>query len=279
MPSAAPRPVVLSVAGSDTGGGAGIQADLRTFSRLGAFGTTALTALTAQNLAGVSAVHGVPPEFVQAEIDAVLEGFPVAAAKTGMLWSEAIVALVAAVCRARRVPHWVVDPVMVATSGSRLLREEAITAYRAQLLPVATLVTPNLDEAAVLLDTSQPVRRDEMSEAAAELARRFGCAVLLKGGHLDGAPVDLLHAGGHTWAWTHPRVHHVNTHGSGCTLSAAITARLALGDELPAACEHGLAFVHEAMRRPWDIGRGVRLAGLESGTVECVELRRMDDRG
>jgi hydroxymethylpyrimidine/phosphomethylpyrimidine kinase len=256
------RPVVLSIAGSDSGGGAGIQADLRAFSRLGAFGTTAITAITAQNLAGVSDVHGVPVATVRAQIEAVLTGFDVRAAKTGMLWSAEIVSAVAEVRRQGRVPHWVVDPVMVATSGARLLKEDAIAAYKRELLPGATLATPNLDEAAVLLERGA-IERVEVDAVARELERRLGCAVLLKGGHLQGDPVDLLCVAGHITRWSHARLGAVNTHGTGCMLSAAIAAQLGLGATLQDACALGLTFVTDALSHPWPLAPDVMLAGIE----------------
>ena len=209
------RPVILSIAGSDSGGGAGIQADLRVFSRLGTFGTTALTAITAQNLGGVTDVAAVPASNVAAQIEAVLSGFPVRAVKTGMLWSAEIVRIVAAAGASGRVPYWVVDPVMVASSGARLLREDAVAAYRELLAPHATVVTPNLDEAAVLLEIEH-IGPEDMAEAARALTARLRCPVLLKGGHLEGDPVDVLVAGGELTSWKHPRLAGVNTHGTGC---------------------------------------------------------------
>jgi hydroxymethylpyrimidine/phosphomethylpyrimidine kinase len=260
------RPAVLSIAGSDSGGGAGIQADLRTFSRLGTFGTTAITAVTAQNLAGVAEVLPVPPTIIEAQIEAVLRGFPVVAAKTGMLWSAEVVAVAARLLRAGQVRHFVVDPVMVATSGARLLREDAVEAYRELLLPGATLVTPNLDEAAVLLDVTSIALRD-LEEAARALGRRCRCPVLLKGGHLEGDPVDLLVAEGTLQRWSRRRIDNVNTHGTGCMLSAAITAALSHGMSLAKACEQGLEFVAEALRHPWELANGTRLAGIEGVTT------------
>jgi hydroxymethylpyrimidine/phosphomethylpyrimidine kinase len=260
------RPVALSIAGSDSGGGAGIQADLRTFSRLGTFGTTAITAITAQNLGGVTDVHGVPVATVQAQIAAVFEGFSVQAVKTGMLWSAEIVRAVAGARRAGPFAYWVVDPVMVATSGSRLLREDAVAAYREELIPGATLVTPNLDEAAVLLGVSR-IGRDEMQSTACELVTRLGAAVLLKGGHLDGDPVDVLAVGPNpnqdVTCWSRPRITGVNTHGTGCMLSAAIAAHLARGFSLRDSCEGGLGFVAGALSKPWLISQSTRLAAIE----------------
>jgi hydroxymethylpyrimidine/phosphomethylpyrimidine kinase len=208
------RPVVLSIAGSDSGGGAGIQADLRTLSRLEIFGTTAVTAVTAQNLTGVSEVHGVPVSHVRAQIEAVLTGFAVRAVKTGMLWSAEIVRAVAEARHSDRARYWIVDPVMVATSGARLLHDDAVEAYRRELLPGATLVTPNLDEAAVFLGVER-LRRADMAEAARSLALRLGCAVLLKGGHLEGDPLDLLWADGEVTQWTHRRLGPVRAQGPG----------------------------------------------------------------
>lgn len=260
----------LSVAGSDSGGGAGIQADLRVFRRLGVFGTTAITAVTAQNLAGVRAVGDLSPDLVAQQIAAVLEGFPVRAVKTGMLWSAAIVE---AVARALAGRPYVVDPVMVATSGARLLDAGAALAYRRHLLPAAALVTPNLDEAAVLLDRDA-IDPGDLEGAAAALHARLGCPVLLKGGHLEGDPIDLLHDGRAVTRWTHARVAGVDTHGSGCMLSAAIAAHLALGHDLTGACELGLAFVHDALARALPVAEGVRLADIEHAVADPAALTR-----
>jgi hydroxymethylpyrimidine kinase/phosphomethylpyrimidine kinase len=269
-----PRPVALSIAGSDSGGGAGIQADLRVFHRLGAFGTSAITAITAQNLQGVTDVVGLPPQSVRAQIDAVLGGFAVRAVKTGMLWSAEIVASVADVLATARLPA-VVDPVMVATSGARLLDASAIANYRKLLIPRAALVTPNLDEAAVLLDRPRIDER-AMPACAEQLFLRFGAPVLLKGGHLDGDPVDLLRYQGGIVAWRHPRVLSVNTHGSGCMLAAAIAARLAHGDELATACAHGLAFVHDALVKRLRLHGGVELADIEHAEANVAVLTRVE---
>jgi hydroxymethylpyrimidine kinase/phosphomethylpyrimidine kinase len=264
--------VALSIAGSDSGGGAGIQADLRTFTRLGVFGTTAITAVTAQNLVGVRAVTGLPPEAVEAQVEAVLAGFAVGACKTGMLWSAGIIDRVAATLAGRGIPV-VVDPVMVATSGARLLQEDAIRAYREALIPRCSLLTPNLDEAAVLLDVAR-IEEERLDETAAELGQRFGCAVLLKGGHLAGDPIDVLWHEGRWTRWRHPRIHGVNTHGSGCMLSAAIAAWLARGADLVTACERGLGFVHSALAAPLELAGDVRLAGIEHARSEDAPLQR-----
>jgi len=268
----------LTIAGSDSGGGAGVQADLRVFHRLGVFGTSAVTAVTAQNLSGVTAVRGIEPEIVRAQIAAVRGGFPVGAVKTGMLWSAAIAREVAAALAAMRLPL-VVDPVMVATSGARLLDDDAVDAYRSALAPVATLVTPNLDEAAVLsgtpIDPAADV--DSLAEAAAALGRQLDCSILLKGGHLSGDPIDVLWQPSGLVAWRHPRVAGANTHGTGCMLSAAISAHLALGHELEAACERALAFVHDALVRARPIGAG-RLAGIEEASADPRLISRVLSR-
>jgi hydroxymethylpyrimidine kinase/phosphomethylpyrimidine kinase len=264
--------VALSIAGSDSGGGAGIQADLRTFTRLGVFGTTAITAVTAQNLAGVRAVTGLSADAVEAQVEAVLAGFGVGAIKTGMLWSAGIIERVAATLSGRAIPI-VVDPVMVATSGARLLQEDAISAYREVLIPSCSLLTPNLDEAAVLLDVAR-IDEEHIDETALTLGQRFGCAVLLKGGHLAGDPVDVLWHQERWTRWRHARIHGVNTHGSGCMLSAAIAAWLARGAELVTACERGLGFVHHALAAPLELAGGVRLAGIEYASGEDAPLQR-----
>jgi hydroxymethylpyrimidine/phosphomethylpyrimidine kinase len=258
-----PRPVALTVAGSDSGGGAGIQADLRTFARLGAFGTSAVTALTAQNLAGVREVVGIAPASVRAQIEAVVEGFPVRGLKTGMLWSAAIIEEVATLVGAGALPAPVVDPVMVATSGAPLLEPDAVAAYETLLFPRARLITPNLDEAALLL--GEAVGGEELEAAAQALAARYGCAVLLKGGHAEGDPVDVLHAGGAVYRHRNERVAVVNTHGSGCTLSAAITAGLAHGRVLEDACAQAITFLQQALRVPVTLEGGAHLIGIEHG--------------
>jgi len=255
------RPVALTVAGSDSGGGAGIQADLRAFTCLGAFGTSVITCVTAQNLEGVRSVHALPPVEVQRQLEAVLDGFPVAAAKTGMLYSRAIIDVVAAAASRPGFPPLVVDPVMVATSGARLLEDDAVDAYRERLLRHAAVVTPNLDEAAVFL--GRRVRNaDDMPDAAKELADRLGCPVLLKGGHLDGNTlVDVLWDGGEFHRWEGERIEDVTTHGTGCTLSAAVAAGLALDMSLSEACTVARAYVMSALADPVVLVNGTRLLG------------------
>lgn len=250
-------PIALTIAGSDSSGGAGIQADLKTFSAFGVYGASVLTALTAQNTTGVQGVHPVPPAFVAAQITSVMSDLAVAAIKTGMLANRAIIDTVAgAMDRMPGIPV-VVDPVMVATSGDVLLEAEAIDAMRQLLLPRARLITPNLPEAAKLLDL--PVAESE-AEALVQLERlaRLGAtAVLLKGGHGSGAEaVDLLLAGGKVTRLQAPRIATRNTHGTGCTLSAAIAALLARGETLEAAVGRAKTYVHRAIAAAAELGIG-----------------------
>ncbi len=268
------RPVALTIAGSDSGGGAGIQMDLRVFARLGVFGTSALTAITAQNLEGVREALVLEPGLVRAQLDAVQAGFEVRAAKTGMLGSRAVV-LAVAEALSHGPAALVVDPVMVATSGARLLAADAVEAYREALLPRAALVTPNLDEAAVLLERP-PIDVLDLRGAADELFERLRCPVLLKGGHLAGDPIDVLRHAEGLVAWRHRRVEAVDTHGSGCMLSAAIAAFLACGAELVEACEQGLAFAHDALARALSLERGARLAGVEQAAPDVSALERLE---
>lgn len=255
------RPVALTIAGSDSGGGAGIQADLLTMTALGAFGTTVITCVTAQNLEGVTSVAALPPAEVEAQLKAVLTGFPVAAAKTGMLFSREIIEVVAARAARPGFPPLVVDPVMVATSGARLLQPDAVEAYVTLLLPRAALATPNLDEAEVLL--GRPVRMaSEMATAARALYDRLGCPILLKGGHLAGAPLDLLWDGHDEHCWRGSRIAGVISHGTGCRLSAGIAARLAAGDNLVDACAAARVHLRGVLENPTELADGRRLAGF-----------------
>ncbi|MGE0352668.1 MAG: bifunctional hydroxymethylpyrimidine kinase/phosphomethylpyrimidine kinase [Gemmatimonadales bacterium] len=249
-------PLVLTIAGSDSGGGAGIQADLKTFHQFGAFGTSVIVALTAQNTLGVRAVHAVPEDFVAAQLAAIDEDLRPAAWKTGMLATAGLVNLVAARTRGYGWGPYVLDPVMVATSGDRLLSPDAEAAVRDQLLPRATLVTPNLDEAAILV--GHPVRTPEEMEAAGRALLTHGAgAALMKGGHLPGDRlVDILVTPQGVRRFTHPRLVTGSTHGTGCTLSAAITAGLAFGRDLETAVADALDFVHRAIATAPGIGRG-----------------------
>jgi len=239
-------PVALSIAGSDNSAGAGAQADLKTFTALGVYGLTAITCVVAEVPGCVSAIASVPPEVVAEQIRLSLSAYPVGAVKTGMLHSRATIEAVCDVLENAR-PQLVVDPVMIATSGASLLEPEGIDAYRNRLFPLATLVTPNLDEARVLW--GHPVANlPEMREAGRALCDRFGCAFLLKGGHLKGEAVDLLVTpDGAMTDFTTPRVPGVSTHGTGCTLSAAIAAGLAKGMPLAEAIACAKRFVTRAI--------------------------------
>lgn len=234
----------LTIAGSDSGAGAGIQADLLTFAAHEVFGTTAITCLTAQNPDGVTAIETLPAAFVLEQILQVHRCFKLRALKTGMLHSAAVVGVVADFLRSEPGIPAVVDPVMVATSGAVLLEPEALAAVRELLLPRAVLVTPNLDEVAVLLG-ARPGNVAAMIEAGNQLVKTFGTAFLIKGGHLSGDELTdvLVQPGGNVRTYISRRVQGVNTHGSGCTLSAAIAARLALGHELDAAVEAARAYL------------------------------------
>lgn len=243
-------PVALTIAGSDSGGHAGIQADLLTFAAHGVFGTTAVTCVTAQNPDGVSAIEAMPPAFVAEQIRQVTRYFRVRALKTGMLFSAGIIDAVADCIRARRRIPAVVDPVMVATSGAVLLKPRAIAAVREQLLPLAALVTPNLDEVGVLLG-EKPATAAEMIEAGHMLARAHGVPFLIKGGHLPGGRLtDVLvrPKSGYT-TWTSERVRGVDAHGGGCTLSAAIAANLARGLDLAGAVAAARIYLSRGLRR------------------------------
>ena len=229
-------PRVLSIAGSDSGGGAGIQADLKTFSALGCYGMTAITALTAQNTQGVRAIHGVPPEFLTQQLDAVLEDIGADAVKIGMLHAPEIVRVVADAIRRHDLRKVVLDPVMVATSGDRLIAEETVSLLVSELFPLATVITPNLDEAELLL--GHPIEGiDALEPAARELLALGAPQVLLKGGHLPGDEVVdlLLGPSGAPVRLSSPRIASRNVHGTGCTLSSAIAAQLALGHGLEAS--------------------------------------------
>jgi hydroxymethylpyrimidine/phosphomethylpyrimidine kinase len=257
---------VLSIAGSDSGGGAGIQADLKTFAALGCFGMTAITAITAQNTCGVRAIHGVPPEVLRDQIDAVVEDIGVDAVKVGMLHSPDIVRTVAQAIDRHGLQRVVFDPVMVATSGAKLIDDPAIAVLVAEMFPRAMLITPNLDEAALLVGRPLTSPQD-MALAAAELIGRGARAVLLKGGHLAGDTVtDLLLEPGCPPLWMRaPRIHTPNTHGTGCTLSSAIAAHLGLGATLPEAVQQARAFVRQALQTGATVKTGQGSGPLNHG--------------
>ncbi len=253
------RARALTIAGSDSGGGAGIQADLKTFSALGVFGMTAITAVTVQNTLGVAGYEVVPADVVAAQIRAVADDIGVDAAKTGMLASAAIVEAVAIAVVDGRLPNLVVDPVSVSKHGHALLAADAVGALRDRILPLATLVTPNLPEASVLAGLEVGSRDDMVRAAEALLAAGAG-AVLVKGGHLEdgrGEAADLFHDGTRSEWLTAERIDTPHTHGTGCTLAAAIAAHLARGSELLDAAVAGKAFVTEAIRNALAIGAGI----------------------
>jgi hydroxymethylpyrimidine/phosphomethylpyrimidine kinase len=249
-------PIALTIAGSDSGGGAGIQADLKTFHALGVYGTSVITAVTAQNTMGVKAVHPVPLAHVRAQIDAVVSDLRPAAFKTGMLATIGLVETVAAGIREHGLRHYVLDPVMVASSGDRLLTEDAVAAMIQDLLPLADVVTPNLHEARIL--SGVPIMNEEDMRIAGDRILELGAsAVLIKGGHLEGeAAVDLLMDGGVERAWRRPRIDTKHTHGTGCTLSAAIAAGIARGDELTSAVDRAVRYVSRAIAAAPGLGSG-----------------------
>jgi hydroxymethylpyrimidine/phosphomethylpyrimidine kinase len=249
------RPVTMTIAGSDSGGGAGIQADLKTFQALGVYGTCALTAITAQNTVGVRAVHEIPIQTISAQIDAVVDDIGVDAAKTGMLSSAEIIGTVAERIRYWRLDRLVVDPVMVAKSGDRLLREDAVQALIRELLPLAMVVTPNLPEAEVLIGRSLETDA-EIRQAARDIRDLGPRAVVVKGGHRQGDATDLLFDGHAFHAFSSERFDTPNTHGTGCTFSAAIAAQLALGSDLVDAVSFAKRYISEAIRRSTPLGHG-----------------------
>lgn len=244
-------PVALTIATSDSGAGAGIQADLLTFAARKVYGTTVQVALTAQNPDGVSAIKELDDAFIIAQLDQLFGYYPIKAVKTGMLFNARIIRLVAHYLAQHAEVPLVVDPVMVATSGATLLQKEAIETLKTKLLPRATLITPNLDEA-VILGIEKPDGTETMTAAALQLQQTYQTAILLKGGHLegDGQIVDILATDEGARTFRHPRIHDVNTHGSGCTLSAAITAELAKDQPLHIAVRNALEYLDRGLRRP-----------------------------
>lgn len=249
--------IALTIAGSDSGGGAGIQADLKTFQRFGVFGTSAITAITAQNTRGVISWESVSPDLVRAQIDAVAEDLMPSAIKTGMLANAGVAASVSAAIKDHAFRNYVLDPVMVATSGDPLLEPDAIEVIRNQLVPQASLVTPNVHEAAILI--GEPIEdEDGMAHAAEVIVNDMGAqAVLLKGGHLESGDrvVDILYDGD-IRTFRGKRINTTNTHGTGCTLSAAITAQLANGESLHAAVRRAIDYVHNAIATAPGLGSG-----------------------
>lgn len=249
-------PKALTIAGSDSGGGAGIQADLKTFSAFRVFGMSVITAVTAQNSLGVQGVENLPPAFVARQLRSVLEDFGADAAKCGMLSTAPIIEAVAAELGSHRIEKLVVDPVMVAKSGDQLLQPEARAALADRILPLALLVTPNLPEAEVLagMRVAEP---EDMEEAARRIHVMGPRYVLVKGGHLKGDATDLLWNGRDFTRFSTPRIDSQNTHGTGCTFSAAIAAGLARGQALGDAIRSAKAYVTRAIREGFQAGRGV----------------------
>jgi hydroxymethylpyrimidine/phosphomethylpyrimidine kinase len=245
----------LTIAGSDSGAGAGIQADLKTFAALGVYGTSAITAITAQNTLGVTRVLALHPDLVAAQIDAIIDDIGAHALKTGMLANAAIIDIVARKIRQHRLKNLVVDPVMVATSGDLLIKKNAVAALRAQLLPLATVVTPNIPEAEEL--TGKPLRaRVDIEEAARHIVTMGARAVVIKGGHRRGPAVDLFFDGKKMYALSAPRIRTGNTHGTGCTFSAAIAAELAKGENLEAAVRIAKKYITAAIGAGFKVGAG-----------------------
>ena len=251
-----PPPIALTIAGSDSGGGAGIQADLKTFHAFGVFGCSALTAVTAQNTTEVAAVHALPEEIVREQIRAVATDLPPDAVKTGMLASAALVECVAQAIDEHRLPNYVLDPVMISTSGHRLLDSEAEDTIRRRLVPLATVVTPNLHEARIL--TGLPVEApSDLADAARAILDLGAKAALVKGGHFGGDdPVDLLLTQEGERIWSRPRLHTSAGHGTGCTLSAALAAGLAAGQPLADAADAAVDFVARALASAPGLGAG-----------------------
>jgi hydroxymethylpyrimidine/phosphomethylpyrimidine kinase len=250
-------PRVLSIAGSDSGGGAGIQADLKTFSALGCYGMTAITAITAQNTQGVRAIHGIPPDILAAQIDAVVEDIGADAVKIGMLHAPEVVRVVAQAIRRHGLRNVVLDPVMVATSGDRLIAEETVAVLVQELFPLARVITPNLDEAELLLG-HRIEGIEALEPAARELLALGAQAVLLKGGHLQGDEVVdlLLQPDQPAVRLASPRIASRNVHGTGCTLSSAIAAHLALGQTLEEAVRRARAYILAAIAAGADVRTG-----------------------
>jgi len=251
------QPIALTIAGSDSSGGAGIQADLKTFAAFGVYGASVITALTAQNTQGVRGVHPVPPDFVTAQCEAVFDDLDVKAVKIGMVAELAIVEAIAGALSRWMPAAIVLDPVMVATSGARLLSAEAVESLRRQLMPLATLVTPNLPEAAALLDEGLAADEAAIRNQGGRLLAMGARAVLIKGGHGQGAQsIDYLFRGNDVIPLPAPRIATKNTHGTGCSLSSAIAAGLAKGEPLEAAVRHAKTWITAAIAAADRLGVG-----------------------
>lgn len=245
----------LTIAGSDSSGGAGIQADIKTMTMNGVYAMSAITALTSQNTLGVTGIFEVPPQFLAQQIDAVFQDIRPDAVKIGMVSSSSLIRTIAGRLRAHEAENLVVDPVMVATSGARLMEAEAISILTRELLPMAALLTPNIPEAEVL--SGQAIRSQADMQAAAEkISRAYGCAVLCKGGHSLSDANDLLYIDGHCQWFRGRRIDNPNTHGTGCTLSSAIAANLAKGFPLDQAVSRAKAYISGALEAMLDLGQG-----------------------
>ena len=248
-------PTAMTIAGSDSGGGAGIQADLKTFAALGVYGTSALTAITAQNTVGVTAVHQIPTDIIAAQIEAVITDIGADAVKTGMLASSAIIEVVVQRLKSHQVRRLVVDPVMVAKSGDSLLEEEAIEALRTRLMPLAAVVTPNILEAEALTGMGISSEAD-MKHTAEKIVEMGARSVVVKGGHRQGPATDLFYDGSRFQEFTAPRIDSRNIHGTGCTFASAVAAGLARGMEVIDAVALAKEYVTEAIRRSFPVGQG-----------------------
>jgi hydroxymethylpyrimidine/phosphomethylpyrimidine kinase len=249
-----PNPVALTIAGSDSGGGAGIQADLKTFQANGVFGTSAITCVTAQNPDGVTSIAEIPLQNIEKQILAVLDFFPIKVAKTGMLFTKEIIQMVTQIMQNRKFPL-VVDPVMVATSGAKLLQDDAINSMQKELIPISDLVTPNADEASLLV--GERVTRENMKEVTKVLFENFHVPILLKGGHLErnGTIVDILYDGKDYYEFETNYIFQKSTHGTGCTYSAAIAAQLAKSLPLQEAIRKAKEYLHKTIEQSLNVGR------------------------
>ncbi len=254
-PGSAP-PIALTIAGSDSGGGAGIQADLKTFSAFGVYGASIITALTAQNSVGVQGVHAVPPDFIGMQFDSVCTDFEVASAKIGMLATVEVIEVVAGKLEEHALARVVLDPVMVAKSGDRLLAPDARGALVARLFPLAEVITPNTEEACDILEIGKIENLEQMKKAARALHEQGAKCVLLKGGHITDGAVDILFDGENEIALAGRRIDTPHTHGTGCTLSSAIAAGLAMGDSTIEAVRRAKDFIQGAIENALAIGNG-----------------------
>ena len=246
----------LTIAGSDSCGGAGIQADIKTMTANGVYAMSAITALTAQNTTGVSDIYEVSPEFLQAQLKAIFEDITPDAVKIGMVSSSDLIKTIAKSLKEYNGKNIVLDPVMVATSGAKLISDDAISTLKEYLIPLATVITPNIPEAEVLSEM-EIHNEEEMIKAAAVISEKYDCAVLCKGGHSINDANDLLYRNGEYKWFYGKRINNPNTHGTGCTLSSAITSHLALGYDIAEAVKLSKEYITEAIAHSFDIGKGV----------------------